>query len=246
MTKVQCTFYSECLGRDVTLQVLLPKHVPEQTRIPVLYLLHGLSDCSTTWLNRTSLERYADNYNMVIVLPDGARSFYCDMAYGDAYYTHISKEVIELCERLFPVATDAAHRFIAGNSMGGYGALKIALKNSGKFSKVGIFSGVMDVQDMVNRFPEYQHDWYLCFGGNTVPDSEDVLSLLKQRKRENAVPELYHCCGTEDFLAEENRIFDRLCTDLHVPQKTVWENGASHEWSFWDAQLPKLLEWLAI
>lgn len=242
MIKSVCTFFSPCLGRDATVTVLLPAAAAEGSRRwPALYLLHGLTDCGDTWLHRTSLERYAESLGMAVILPNAARSFYCDMAYGDAYYTHISQEVPAFCENLFPLSRDPRHRYLAGNSMGAYGACKISLKEPGRFSKVGLLSGVLDIRQMVASMPQLQRDWLLCFGGDRVPDEEDLLSLLPKAAE---LPEFYHCCGTEDFLAEGNRTFCRLCEEYRIPLTSVWEEGGIHEWSFWDRQLPALLRWL--
>ena len=239
MIRLHCSFYSECLGRDAQVTVLLPAGTTSPC--PTLYLLHGLSDSAESWLNKTALERLGDAHKMAIVLPNAARSFYCDMAYGDAWYTHISQEIPRLCESLFPVTRDPAKRYIAGNSMGGYGALKIALKNPGQFSKVGLISAVLDVQQFVNDAFMYQRDWQLCFGGTCVPDAEDVLKLTTNAP---SLPRLYHYCGTDDFLVEGNRRFLALCSQLQIPVDSTWEPGGVHEWAYWDKQLPALLDWL--
>ena len=241
MIKLTCRLYSECLGRDADLTVLLPRNATHADPVPVLYLLHGLTDSADSWLSQTSLERYADSHNIAIVLPNAARSFYCDMAYGEAYYTHISKEVPAFCEALFPVTQDPRFRYIAGNSMGAYGACKIALKEPGRFSKVGLFSGVLDIRQMVDMAPMFSRDWQLCFGGTQVPDAEDLLKLLPDV---HILPEFYHYCGTGDFLAEGNRTFCSLCHSLNIPLTSVWEEDGIHEWYYWDKQLPDLLSWL--
>ena len=243
MIKLNCSFFSECLGRETQLTVLLPASAASQTHspYPVLYLLHGLGDSADTWLHRTSLDRYANDHEMAIVLPNAARSFYCDMAYGEAFYTHISREVPAFCESLFPISREPAQRYIAGNSMGAYGACKIALKNPGCFSKVGLFSGVTDVQQMVTDFPELHRDWLLCFGGAQVAAEDDLLQLLPKA---SPLPAFYHYCGSDDFLAAGNRRFCELCASLQIPLTSHWEEGGLHEWRYWDSQLPHLLNWL--
>ena len=239
MIRLHCSFFSESLGRDAQVTVLLP--TKGNAPYPVLYLLHGLSDSADSWLNKTALERWGNAHQMAIVLPNAARSFYCDMAYGDAYYTHISQEIPRLCESLLPIAKDPAHRYIAGNSMGGYGALKIALKNPGMFSKVGLISAVLDVQQFVAEASMLERDWQLCFGGVQVPESEDVLKLITTAP---SLPRLYHYCGTEDFLAEGNRTFLALCKDRSIALDSTWEAGGVHEWFYWDKQLPALLDFM--
>lgn len=243
MIKLQFTFMSRCLGREAEVNVLLPnpdKLLPN-SRFPTLYLLHGLTDCADTWLSRTSLERYCDDLGLAVVLPTAQRSFYCDMVYGDAYFTHVGEEIPEICEKLFPLAADGAHRYIAGNSMGGYGAYKIALKHPGKFARAAALSGVMDINAMIRDFPEYERDWLLCFGGSFAPPAEDLLELVA---RAEALPELYLYCGTDDFLAEGNHRFCKLCKELGIPLTVTWEDGGVHGWPYWDPQTPKMLSWL--
>ena len=243
MIRLNAAFFSGSLGRDAQLTVLLPscvENVPPEG-YPGRYLLHGLTDSADSWLFRTSLERYGDSHNIAIVLPNAARSFYCDMVGGDAYYTHISREVPAFCEAVFPVTRDVRYRYLAGNSMGAYGACKIALKNPGQFSKVGLLSGVLDIRQMVENAPMFHRDWLLCFGGTQVPEEEDLLALLPGTA---VLPQFYHYCGTGDFLAEGNRTFCELCRKLGVPIASVWEEGGVHEWHCWDRQLPRLLSWL--
>lgn len=243
MIKLQFSFPSQCLGREAEVRVLLPNPgspVPPGGW-PTLYLLHGLTDCADTWLSRTSLERYCDDHAMAVVLPTAQRSFYCDMTYGDAFFTHVAEEIPAVCESLLPLAREGAHRYIAGNSMGGYGAMKIALKHPGKFSKVATLSGALDINGMIRDFPEYQHDWLLCFGGSHAGAEEDVLELLPKTK---ILPQIYHYCGSDDFLAEGNHRFCKLCEQLHIPLTSTWEDAGVHGWPFWDPQIEKVLDWL--
>ena len=163
------------------------------------------------------------------------------MVFGDAFFTHVAHEIPDLCESLFPLVPDDAHRYIAGNSMGGYGAFKIALKNPDKFAKAAAFSGVLDINQMIRDFPQYERDWQLCFGGNHAPAEEDVLKLLPQAKQ---LPELYHYSGTDDFLAEGNHNFCELCEKLDIPLTSTWEEGGTHSWLYWENQLPIMLRWL--
>ena len=125
--------------------------------------------------------------------------------------------------------------------MGAYGACKIALKEPGRFRKVGLFSGVLDIRKMVADMPELNRDWLLCFGGTQVPDREDLLHLLSAAP---FLPDFYHRCGSEDFLAEDNRTFCGFCAKYNIPVNSLWEEGGFHEWGYWDRQLPGLLNWL--
>ena len=98
-------FYSEVLGIQTAAYVLLPEpQVMAQSAspVPVLYLLHGLSDDHTMWLRQTRVEQYARRYRLAVVMPAVNRSFYMDMAHGAKYETFIARELPSVIERYFP------------------------------------------------------------------------------------------------------------------------------------------------
>lgn len=127
-------FYSEVLGIQTAAYVLLPDpQVMAQSAspIPVLYLLHGLSDDHTMWLRQTRVEQYARRYRVAVVMPAANRSFYMDMAHGPKYETFISRELPSVIERYFPVCRKRVGRFIAGLSMGGLRCAETGAASSG-------------------------------------------------------------------------------------------------------------------
>src|SRR4051812_23558049 len=137
MALVRCDFFSDVLGLSTSMTVVLPQATSSQIGMtgaataddaPVLYLLHGLSDDDTIWQRRTSIERYAAPLGLAVVMPQVARSFYTDEAYGGRFWTYVSEELPALVSELFRVSTAREDTFVAGLSMGGYGALKLALR----------------------------------------------------------------------------------------------------------------------
>lgn len=139
---VRC--FSDALGLSVSFYVLLPQQTSARqigvaagkarARYPTLYLLHGLSDDHTIWQRRTSIERYAAEKNLAVVMPAAGRSYYQDMANGAAYWTFLSEELPALCRQWFPLSEAREETFAAGLSMGGYGALRLALAQPEKFA----------------------------------------------------------------------------------------------------------------
>src|SRR6478752_8532516 len=134
MALMRCDFFSEVLGLSTSMTVILPQSTSGQIGMtgterdgppPVLYLLHGLSDDDTTWLRRTSIERYVAPLGLAVVMPQVHRSFYTDEAYGGRFWTFVSEELPALVSELFRVSTAREDTFVAGLSMGGYGALKL-------------------------------------------------------------------------------------------------------------------------
>src|SRR5213080_4930690 len=134
--------------------VLLPQRTTTQIGMagggsdeppPVLYLLHGLSDDDTIWLRRTSIERYVAPLGLAVVMPQVHRSFYTDQASGGNYWTFLSEELPELVGTLFRVSQRREDTFVAGLSMGGYGAVKWALRQPDRFAAAASLSGGLDV-----------------------------------------------------------------------------------------------------
>ena len=127
MALIQCDFFSESLGFSTSMNVILPQ--PARERYRVLYLLHGMSDDHTIWCRRTSIERYVDPLGLAVVMPAVHRGYYTDMAAGYRYWTFISEELPALARSFFPLSHKREDTFVAGLSMGGYGAFKLALRS---------------------------------------------------------------------------------------------------------------------
>src|SRR3954452_11495359 len=156
MALLRCDFFSDVLEVGTSMTVLLPQAGEGQIGVtgarpdpeagfPVLYLLHGLSDDSTAWLRYTSIERYAAPLGLAVVMPDVQRSFYADEAHGAAYWTFLSEELPEVVGSFFRVSDRREDTFVAGLSMGGYGALKWALRAPERFAAAAVLSGAVDV-----------------------------------------------------------------------------------------------------
>ena len=169
----------------MTFNAVIPEGCKED--IPVVYLLHGLSDDHTMWCRRTSAERYADKYGIALIMPNADRSFYTDMKYGGKYYSYISDELVEYTRDLFHLSHKREKNFMCGLSMGGYGALKIAFKNPEKYEAVAAFSAVADIvhqieieqwpADMINIFsPEM-----IVVGGGISKEGDYLLDPVREK-----------------------------------------------------------------
>jgi len=157
MAHLHVDFFSQTLQVGSSLEVIMPEEASgaiglettSSSEPPVLYLLHGLSDDHTIWMRRTSIERYAAEYGLAVVMPGVGRSWYTDMASGPAYWQYVSEEVPRFVERTFRVGTGRAKTFVAGLSMGGYGAMKMAFLQPGRFAAAASFSGAVDMRERV-------------------------------------------------------------------------------------------------
>src|SRR3982751_6715765 len=137
MAHLRCDFYSDVLGLNTSMTVILPQAAATQIGVrstagpadpPTLYLLHGLSDDDTIWTRHTSIERYAAERGLAVVMPQVHRSFYADEAYGGRFWTFLSEELPSLVGTFFRISPRTEDTYVAGLSMGGYGALKWALR----------------------------------------------------------------------------------------------------------------------
>ncbi|MFD0692885.1 alpha/beta hydrolase [Paenibacillus sp. GCM10027628] len=256
MAFMDCHFYSEALGVSASMYVVLPQVTQSQIGMdskthgkkhPTLYLLHGLSDDHTIWLRRTSIERYASQLGIAVVMPAVNRSFYTDMAYGYAYWTFISEELPALARSFFPLAEEREMNYVAGLSMGGYGAMKLALTHPDRFAAAASLSGALDV----GRFAREQvrdKDFKLIYGDlNRIEGSDNDLFHLADRlaAKKAETPLLYQCCGTEDFLYADNVRFRDHLRKLSIGL-TYEEEPGDHEWGYWDRKIQNVLQWLPL
>ena len=247
MAHLVVDYYADALGVQTRMHVLLPQRLAVG-KAKTLYLLHGMSDDEGTWMRRTSIERYAEEKGLAVVMPDGGLGWYTDMYRGLAWFKFISKELPALCRRFFPILSDKREdTYIGGNSMGGYGALKCALRAPRTFSRVISLSGALDAADTAinNTVPATRRYWEDVFGpAEDVSGSENDLFAAATALTDPALrPRIYMWCGTEDFLYAQNiRMRDHLRAlgyDLMYE-----ESPGDHQWRYWDKKIADALDWL--
>ncbi|MCS8587097.1 alpha/beta hydrolase [Leuconostoc citreum] len=258
MAYLQINYYSQILGMDRIMHVILPElsdHNPQWTNtdlqdIPVLYLLHGMSGDQAVWSRRTSIERLVRQTPVAIVMPSTDLAWYTNTQYGMAYFDALLQELPEKVATLLPQLSRRREKnFVAGLSMGGYGAFKIAF-SSQQFSYAASLSGAL----MGNpNFPErstWQNDayWRGIFGDlSKFEGSEnDLLALAQQQTQQQTnLPKLYAWIGEEDYLFENNQ--QSIAQIKALGYDVVFETShGEHEWYYWDKQIERVLEWLPI
>ncbi len=255
MPLIHCDFFAESLGLNTSMDVILPQRplremqAGSRPKLPTLYLLHGLSDDHTAWQRWTSIERYVEKLNLAVVLPEVHRSFYTDMARGGRYWSFISEELPTLARDLFPLSNERRDNFVAGLSMGGYGALKLALTHPDRFAAVASLSGVTDIVTVANDHdePGWEAEMKGIFGhlDRLSGSRHDLFFLAGQTAQAALRPKVFLCCGTEDSLILDNRRFRDFIRGLPF-ELTYREGRGAHTWDYWDAMIQKVLAWLPV
>ena len=260
MAFFDCHFASEALKCAASLYAIIPQPAAGQIgmtsrgrksgRYPVLYLLHGLSDDHTIWLRRTSIERYAAERGIAVIMPAAGRSFYQDMAAGPRYWTHVSEEVPRLARAFFPLSDRREDTYVAGLSMGGYGALRMALARPDRYAAAGSFSGALDMvrrtQDIARDavFSREEMEWIFGRGLKIAGTDADLFHLARRVARSRKPrPRLFQYCGTADFLYQDNLRFRDHAQHLNL-DVTYREDGGTHGWAWWDTQVLAFLDWV--
>ena len=253
MAFLQVQFFSEALNVASTVNVILPekeqgigiKTQGEGDLPQVLYLLHGYSDDHSIWMRRTSIERYAAGHNLAVIMPAVNHSFYCNEACGERYWDYVSEELPAAMKHFFRLSDRPEDTFVAGLSMGGYGAMRLALTYPERFAAAASFSGAVDLLSEVEKEPE-KHPWRRIFGDpDHVRGAEvDTMALLEKNASAASKPRLYVSCGTDDFLFYQHQVFVPALRKHGWDVTSVEEEGATHEWGFWDRQIEAFIRFI--
>lgn len=230
MANFRCEWISETLGMATSTVVILPEE-GNLAQIPVVYLLHGLSDNCTSWSRYTGAERYARDYGVAVVMPEVQRSFYCDTRSGMNYFTYISQELPQVCRRFFGLSAKPELNYVMGLSMGGFGALKCAFTHPEAYAGCASFSGALRPESSkVFSQAEAQAIW----GADSPTGPEnDLFALAAQAEN---LPPIYQTCGEQDHLYPVNVAFARHLSSIGANHVFTHKPG-DHTWDFWDDSL---------
>ncbi|KHD45144.1 alpha/beta hydrolase [Streptococcus hongkongensis] len=216
------------------------------TDIPVLYLLHGMGGNENSWMKRTNIERLVRHTNLIIVMPSTDLGWYTDTASGLPYYRMIAEELPKVLSSFFPnMTTKREKTFIAGLSMGGYGAFKLALLSK-KFSYCASFSGALGIPERIeSELDEQTSRYWQGIFGQESDNNLETFYLTHMVKGFDFKTKFYAWCGYEDFLFKANEKAVAELNDLGLGIHYDKSHG-KHEWYYWNKQLEVLLEWLPI
>lgn len=238
-------FHSTSLQRDMRYRILFPSDYQKGGRFPVLYLLHGVYGDYLNWDTRTHLESYAQNLHLLIVMPDADDSWYTNSASvpADKFEDYIAKDLISEIDEKYRTIRERHGRAIAGLSMGGYGAVKLALKYPALYAFSGSLSGALDAaQNLDTLRPEFRPKLVEVFGkeGSRTRAENDVFLLL-DAPHKSAYPYFYLACGTGDYFLSTNRAFALQLSSRAIAYQ-YHETPGGHEWEYWDGALQPMLQ----
>lgn len=254
MAFLTVNFHSDVLGMAMSMNVILPQSAKTQIGMAssggesfkTLYLLHGLSDDNTIWSRRTSIERYVAGKNIAVVMPNAHKSWYTDALSGDRYMEYISKEIPSIYRNMFRgMSYRRDDNFIAGLSMGGYGAVKIALSMPESFAGCAGLSGAYDVEHRFVRCPADESMKRIFGSPEAVRGSaNDVYHLAKALcESGKPLPSVYLWCGTDDSLYGETERMGELMGSLGYDLSYNSSSG-NHSWFYWDREIQKAIDFL--
>ena len=259
MARLQIEYFSNALHRATTFEMLIPNDFPadipweknsaRSRPMSTLFLLHGYTGKAGNWVP----EGLPEKYNFAIVMPTAENSFYLNgEATGSAYQTMVGEELVDYVRKTFHLANCPEDTCIAGLSMGGFGALHTGLAYPDRFGKIGALSSALIVHEVATMKPgggnavaNYAY-YRACFGDPETVLERDVNPevLARNLKASGAkIPEIYMCCGTEDFLLENNRELHRFLESEGISHE-YHESKGNHDMVFWHEYIAKIVEWM--
>ncbi|MGC6767426.1 alpha/beta hydrolase [Enterococcus sp. LJL128] len=260
MAFLQANIYSNVLGMEVMMNVILPQQtkkifgtdsVGNRKDVPVLYLLHGMGGNHSVWERKSNIERYVADYGMAVVMPSTDLGWYADTTYDMNYWTFLSEELPEICRELFPQLSRKREKtFAAGLSMGGYGAMKLGLMQPEKFAAVASLSGPLHIAAGVDSLLSIRSKayWEGVFGPlEKLKDSEHDLVYLLNKKIQNKeeLPKFFITCGEEDPLLPASQYVANMLKSDNYDHFFETSPGG-HDWIFWDKWLQTVISWLPL
>lgn len=237
MAHLTLTRASTILANQMTIHVVLPDTLPDQP-LRTLWLFHGLGDDGSGWLRKTMIEPLAIKAKIAVVMPQMDRSFYRNSP-GTAYGDYLQQEVFEGMRQLLPLSRRPVDNFIAGNSMGGFGAMQYACAHPEQFSSVAALSPVCDLSVVPTIMPDYQHVF-------DAPIQGDLLYQIFRRSDQSALKHLrwYHGVGLDDFMKADNDAFNHFLTQALGLNVTYRTTPGSHDWFYWAQAITDVFAWL--
>lgn len=250
-TEIYIPGHNRTIGCELYFPTDLPESVGNKVN-GVITLLHGRSNTGADWMRYTAAPRYAADNGYILIAPNADNSFYLDMAYGDDFYTILSELLPAQLHSIFKLPTEREKNFIAGLSMGGYGALRFALAHPDRWAAAASFSGSIAVREMMGSpvagaGAELERYAISLVGiERKIPDEVDLFHLAGEVAAlpKEQQPRLFSTCGRQDAefvgILAQNEAFAQRAESLGLDYTYLqWDGG--HDFAFWDRSLAEFI-----
>lgn len=263
MATFQVNFQSYTLRMAVDIDVVIPSspgwtrpsaqiptHRDFPEKFPCMYLLHGFAGDHSWFLTHTAVADFAQKYGIAVVMPSGYNSAWENEKYGLPISEFLTTELIEFCERMFPVSPKAEDRCIAGFSMGGYGALLNGLRKPELYNGIVSISGGLDAKNRLSGKTSLSPSkLHAIYGDPTVfdPGTQDIFVLIENTfKATGTLPRIFLCCGTDDLIAYpgHRKMTEFLETTGTKDLVTVYEAPGTHNGRWCDRAFAECIPWM--
>jgi S-formylglutathione hydrolase FrmB len=228
MGVAQVQFFSDALGKSVSYNAIVPER--GDGPFPVLLQLHGLSDDHHAWIQRSNLVRYAEKYQLIVILPDGGTSRYLNWPHQERwgkqrYEELLARDIPGHVSRIFRVKDGPWA--IGGLSMGGFGGMRLGVKYPEQFASIWVHSSVFQIDPALK---------------SAVADGDDaeILPHIEALKTRGSWPSIAFDCGVDDFLIDQNRWLHSELNRLGVDH-IYREHPGAHTWEYWDEHVQTAL-----
>ncbi|MDB5002501.1 MAG: esterase family protein [Mucilaginibacter sp.] len=225
--------YSNAMHRNIKAVVIKPDNYDSDNRYPTLYLLHGFSGNYTDWITKVpAIKKLADQYHVIIVCPDGAfAGWYLNSPVNKdlRYETYVAVELVNWIDKHYNTITDPSERAITGLSMGGHGALYLAIKHQDVFGAAGSMSGIVDlspfsesfgIDQVLGKYNTNRENW----------EQSSVVNLIGLINTKSLA--ITFDVGVDDFSYKVNLNLHEKLTEKKIPHDFTVRPGA-HTWEYW-------------
>jgi len=253
MAMLTLHYHNRALGQTEPVNIILPEARDEWTGpFPVVYLLHGIGDDHTDWVRRTRIEMYASERPIMVVMPTTPwRSMYVDGVSGPPAATAIARHLVEFIDARFRTLPERRYRAVCGLSMGGYGALHLALKYPDVFGAAASHSGALffghfDAAEEPAPDDRAHFLWRISktLLGEVRSGGPCDLYVQAETVPAQKRPALRIDCGVDDFMIEANRAFHAHLDAVGYAHEYAEHPGA-HTWAYWDEHVKDSLDFFA-
>ncbi len=250
MALIQLDFRSGALNFHEEVSIVLPDK-PISTPIPTLWLFHGANADCTEWTRLSSIERYADNAGIAVVMPTVSNGHGQDMVHGMNYWTMVNKELVPAVRYMLPCLSDKREdNFTGGASMGAYVAFRLALNNPDKFCACGAFGGALDIINILSGtasdgFDVLPKDFACAFGSaDRLRNTDgDLMYMAKNLVAEGRCPRMWSFVANNDFGIKQVTGAISKFKSIGCDLTDLYDEGI-HSYDIWDKYIESFLAWL--